>query len=1837
MIVGRRFIVLLMEIILLIGILGIVEVSGQVSSFASSAVSQPQASFQAVYTPEDRLNKYWPILGDKETCQARQDLMLQISPAGCQPLVVRSDLLADQNVPVFCQIDALQINPLIDITQIRSISFSGKYPKEIIGAGFYPAQAALRSRDKLLGSPLINNIGYIVVVLKRNEKEKELPDFVNVTLTGRIDYEAGNAYGVGKAEFALAPMSDAEWGEDKFKQSFWNGRYFVRLDGADADYAIVSLYSGERKIATEKVKKGEIGRIVWVPGAYCRAGVKVAYDGYVGDKNRALIEIGSREGSDRIEVFEGSRIINDKCTISKISVSGKDAGSVSIDCGGKAKLVLSLGEANRTNYTGLYLEESYTKDKVIQIFLDEKKSKNSNIRIVEGLVSAQGSSGMRNIGKVDDKEEISIDKGNFDLAVKELNIDGNLYNSLNGAKIEGSKIIPKTSGENKGKEKDLGAEMNKKFDDAIAELEKVADEYPAEREKDVEGGKIYGQEALVRAINLAKESGKLETEARLKKKFLEIYSDSELSAGYRYELNQMDRSDFSKAGGVVELDSKYWNVRLIGVEKPSKKSNAEFSIGGIAQDISIEAEGEKDVPGSKDDLVKIKLEKIIDEQSVMIIPSCKKDNKINAGSSVTLKKGADATKICGKSNVKLNSVNLEQIAKIRLIPEAQGTETITNLSVNIGIEKRAIKLSPDKTGEMIKNLNESIKKWENINEKLGKIVTGLKGACFATAGVLTVKNFLTGLSGEALARQKIMSGEKGWTRQCADEVSRGVEGSPTLNACYLKHRDEISKDVAESEKLINDINGKIDKIEKPHTTSGGGTLGLGKSVDRSKSAVDYCKDLLDRYPNEKIETSQGSKSLKEIVGDCQTGYDNGVYGYNELRDIEYNLRMGQSGASVWIKNNSGIALKSSYNNIIQNKQRYDDVIRAKQMNSKGIPSPIISTSNVMKNVVGQVSPASGLASEVVTGGVKSEYVAAVNVYDTTADTGVKEIKNGFKDGNYLLGVKKDSEGFYNVQEVFQDDGKGNYVKIDDEKRVSEFTRIYGIGRVTAADTLKYNYQYKNPEVRFYETEPYKGMPAIVPFDTRAGWYAATRQTLPAFGGIGSFDASGRVTSFYLCNVGENGKEQFFEGQGDDICQLINLNTGQPLGVFPGLDEREAKMRVGQAVQAIEEASRQYGGGKKSVVTIGGKDYFVGNPAANIPTTQCQNFMSPEECYLMFNVCDPVICPPSRCDFGGQYPVADVVQTGIIGSTLLCLPNIREKIVVPVCLTGIHAGVEGYLSIMKNHRDCLQESLKDGKMIGICDEIYSIYSCEFFWRQLAPVAKVILPKIIELAYGGGARGGGEYLTVGAAWQNMQNSINYFTQSYAANSIKAFQARTIEEAGTPICKAFVSAKAPTAFKSLIEPDSPPQFHAWFSSIRYTDATVPATSQYKVFYHIFAGKDQGVQYSVYLKNPPESSYYTMPSVIQVAYGFVGRGQYASQTRDFTAPEGYKELCVRANDKEECGFKEVSTSFAVNYLSDSYAKSEIENKNIKTEKECISGSANLGAVLTTPNLQAGAEEALIPKNYERGIVRICSSQNPGSQTDVTRFAEVGYCDEQKMKCWLDKKSVENAISDNNKGLKNATLSSIESTQMADLKQKGIIVADDAAVAGIKLIDKDIAKLKDKSVDAAAAEKGSVEILQRIDDLFGRVVLNHYKANLLYLKGDLKAVLAEKIVKKAGSDASVIAATGKASEIVGEARSSDTEGKGAITSQIIFLVNKEEKNTAKAGNKVEVKIEHTCEVEYKVRFVTSDGKANEYVAKLAKDTNIFSLNNLGIGEYAVLAKCAGENSYTMWAKLNVS
>ena len=94
---------------------------------------------------------------------------------------------------------------------------------------------------------------------------------------------------------------------------------------------------------------------------------------------------------------------------------------------------------------------------------------------------------------------------------------------------------------------------------------------------------------------------------------------------------------------------------------------------------------------------------------------------------------------------------------------------------------------------------------------------------------------------------------------------------------------------------------------------------------------------------------------------------------------------------------------------------------------------------------------------------------------------------------------------------------------------------------------------------------------------------------------------------------------------------------------------------------------------KKYVSINGERIKIGAPPAYNSGEKCTDFMSVKDCNLLFNVCDPVICPSSRCNFGGNYPVNNVIQTGIVGSIALCYPNAKWNggdVYVPFCLSGI---------------------------------------------------------------------------------------------------------------------------------------------------------------------------------------------------------------------------------------------------------------------------------------------------------------------------------------------------------------------------------------------------------------------------------------------------------------------------------------------------------------------------------------------------------------------------------------
>ena len=651
-------------------------------------------------------------------------------------------------------------------------------------------------------------------------------------------------------------------------------------------------------------------------------------------------------------------------------------------------------------------------------------------------------------------------------------------------------------------------------------------------------------------------------------------------------------------------------------------------------------------------------------------------------------------------------------------------------------------------------------------------------------------------------------------------------------------------------------------------------------------------------------------------------------------------------------------------------------------------------------------------------------------------------------------------------------------KIEDAetiKNIQEYLGYAKLNKIKKSDIKAFKNRMidtNNIKVQYFDRAPFKGLPSLVPFDVKEGWYVKTSYVLSGFGI--PYDQSGRAANFYICNVGENGLIEF-KKSADDICRYYN-GFNKDLS-FPGMNLAESALLVQRAQAALQDAENQFGQDK---ITINGNKFGSGI-SFDDTDGQCTDFMSARDCNILFNVCDPVICPPSRCDLGGKYRVDNVIQTGVVGSLALCLPNAQEGIVVPICLTGVHAGIDGYISILNSTKSCLNESLETGQNIGICDEIKSVYLCDFFWRQASPFLNVLLQKTFEVAAGQEVRGGGEYLTVQRAWANTEGAINYFTGQYAGNSIQAFYNRNLGavqpinsfgngayggltynngnpgyynsqlqnsnsvnfigyggSAGAEFCKSFISSgfsgATTSIFESLIEPDSPEQYTGWFSENVLNTATYPPTSNYKVYYHIFAGKDIGAAYQIYLKGSPQFQGIFSNNFYVVDQGYIARGSEVDRARDFIATSGFKQLCININGREECGFGTVSTSYALNSITDNYLKQQSEQTNIVSEKNCIAGSPSLYSFVQ-PNIQAGIEQTLNPQLYNKGIVRICSSRNPGKQVlpsgkyDTTvslydKWKDVGYCDDPSIRCWLDTNSVKDVI--RNTGIENEVLNNV-------------------------------------------------------------------------------------------------------------------------------------------------------------------------------------------------------------------
>ena len=334
---------------------------------------------------------------------------------------------------------------------------------------------------------------------------------------------------------------------------------------------------------------------------------------------------------------------------------------------------------------------------------------------------------------------------------------------------------------------------------------------------------------------------------------------------------------------------------------------------------------------------------------------------------------------------------------------------------------------------------------------------------------------------------------------------------------------------------------------------------------------------------------------------------------------------------------------------------------------------------------------------------------------------------------------------------------------------------------------------------------------------------------------------------------------------------------------------------------------------------------------------CMDVMETSDCKKLFMACDPVVCPPSRCDFGGTIKLDNVVGSGMVGSLFACYS--RDKL---PCITGVSNSFQDYSENVQAYLDCLNEQKVKHKSVGVCDRIRGIYTCEIFWNTVAPlgwewVKNSLKNKFLEKV--GFNYEKGAILTL-SSFRDIKQFSSFLTSEYATQMLAGYKGKATADIGKEVCKQMLAGKAPTLgtlaaeFRNL---QRPPTYTAFLQSSAYADdATRGEQDYYTVYYNIHAGTQyETLRYRIFLRTGVGTQI-----VLQdwpIASGTLERRDTLDENKDLVARSGYNQVCIQiANQEPDCGFgKMTSSSMMVNIINEKVVGSV---SNVTSYKKCIS-----------------------------------------------------------------------------------------------------------------------------------------------------------------------------------------------------------------------------------------------------------------------------------------------------------
>jgi len=933
----------------------------------------------------------------------------------------------------------------------------------------------------------------------------------------------------------------------------------------------------------------------------------------------------------------------------------------------------------------------------------------------------------------------------------------------------------------------------------------------------------------------------------------------------------------------------------------------------------------------------------------------------------------------GGVKVYVSDINYEKAALLSILPGSGRAYGSSNFLVKIPVEKRAITWTPEEIDKKIDRASKTIENIDKALDSLGKMIKVWKGSCFVTYSTLVLKNL------------KTLAPRKAAITYYTDEVCKeDIEENPNrFGGLGIQEK----------------VNNCLNYYETNTTKISDYMQGYSKGMDEQKKFLENFKNSGLNSPETKnyissyFELTDEEKELFELV-------------------VEYNnyTKGANSGLIITNEKIKNMILEKETGDL--NYQRHKDSLfntefleKYKEIDSDiGSSSVIIGLIDTQKEV------------EEVIGIVSSKFEEKV------------ERDIGHYSGNDLkketLSALLESSPLNKItyKEEARVEGDNAVVYVDGERVELSIIKHGSIGLELEGDTFYVDTNGNVYAIGFNNEVVYNKIfnspPTILLNDENKVWifpYPFKKEGDFPYSDYANyvrvyFDEFGKRDGFSIVNVGSDGLVDI-ERKKDDQVILTPSQLKNPTNDF-----RNYRLIYENLEDHYKELEQKVLDKKENEnkIKVNGEEFII-NFASNafdkiLAQNSCQFYMSAKDCILMYNVCDPVMCPASRFDFGGKRKVSNVISTGIIGSMFLGMPNWQvfggDMVVPPVCISGVHAGLDNLKTGFLGYQDCLQKAKVDGEYIGVCDEITGIYACEMLWREAISLTDVvgsttdILGTALQKKFDLSKREGGEYFQnskISDMWNQVKDATSHFTDQYATSAFTAFAQRSSEAFGTEVCKAAIHGNLPSAgdlLSQLTEPTSPSQFVAWYDKQSHSSAN-EELSTYRIYYHIYAGRDKKVRYNVYLKSP----YGRVISALESQSVLSGprlleEGEYVDKKVIIVDSSEFNELCVDIDGASHCGFGKVTSSEAVNYMNDLIVEAEVK-QNVTSYKECVPENPSL-----IPGTSGIIGEVVAPGPpgstglLESGVIKICSPTGDpdGSQE---RWKKVGTCGNDELGFW--------------------------------------------------------------------------------------------------------------------------------------------------------------------------------------------------------------------------------------------